>query len=56
MSQIQWQLGEGRCKQRSFIVEIPNSSLPIGLQNFLSCREVREDFKRYSNIDSRHIR
>lgn len=52
MSQIQWHLGEGRCKQRSFVVEIPNSSLPIGLQNFLSCREVGDDFKRYSNIDS----
>lgn len=51
MSQIQWQLGEGRCKQRSFIVEIPNTSLPIGLQNFLNLREVDEDFKKYSNID-----
>ena len=51
MSQIQWQLGEGRCKQRSFIVEIPDTSLPIGLQNFLNLREVDEDFKKYSNID-----
>lgn len=51
MSQIQWQLGEGRCKQRSFIVEIPDTSLPIGLQNFLNLREVGEDFKKYSNID-----
>lgn len=51
MSQIQWQLGEGRCKQRSFIVEIPDTSLPIGLQNYLNLREVDEDFKKYSNID-----
>ena len=51
MSQLQFQLGEGRCKQRSFIVEIPDTSLPIGLQNFLNLREVDEDFKKYSNID-----
>ena len=51
MSQIQFQLGEGRCKQRSFIVEIPDTSMPIGLQNFLNLREVGEDFKKYSNID-----
>ena len=51
MSQLQYQMGEGKTRVRSFIVEIPNSSLPIGLQNFLSCREVDEDFKRYSNID-----
>ena len=52
MSQIQWHLGEGRCTQKSFIVEIPNSSLPVGLQHFLTLREVGEDFKKYSNIDS----
>ena len=52
MSQLQFQLGEGRCKQRSFVVEIPNTLLPIGLQDFLNCREVEDDFKRYSNIDS----
>ena len=52
MSQLQYQLGEGKTRQRSFIVEIPDTSLPIGLQHFLSCREVDEDFKRYSNIDS----
>ena len=51
MSQLQFQLGEGRCKQRSFIVEIPDTSLPIGVQNFLNLREVDEDFKKYSNID-----
>lgn len=51
MSQLQYQLGEGKCKQRSFIVEIPDTSLPIGLQNFLNLREVGEDFKKYSNID-----
>ena len=51
ISQLQFQLGDGRCKQRSFVVEIPNTSLPIGLQNFLN-RVVDDDFKKYSNIDS----
>ena len=35
MSQLQWHLGEGNIKQRSFIVDIPNESLPQGLQEFL---------------------
>ena len=52
MSQLQYQMGEGKARQRSFIVEIPDTSLPIGLQHFLRLREVGEDFKRYSNIDS----
>lgn len=52
MSQIQWQLGEGRCKQRSFIVEIPNTLLPIGLLNFLNLRDTDDDFKKLSNVDS----
>ena len=51
MSQLQYQMGEGKARQRSFIVEIPDTSLPIGLQHFLNLREVGEDFKRYSNID-----
>ena len=52
MSQIQWHLGEGRCKQRSFIVDIPNESLPQGLQEFLKTREEDSDFRKFSNIDS----
>ena len=52
MSQLQYQMGEGKARQRSFIVEIPDTSLPIGLQHFLNLREVGEEFKRYSNIDS----
>ena len=52
MSQLQYQLGEGKCKQRSFIVDIPNESLPQGLQDFLKLREEDSDFKRYSNVDS----
>ena len=52
MSQLQYQLGEGKTRVRSFIVEIPDTSLPIGLQHFFTLREVGEDFKRYSNIDS----
>ena len=52
MSQLQYQLGEGRCKQRSFVIEMPNEGLPQGLQNFLKLREEDSDFRRYSNIDS----
>lgn len=32
MSQLQWQLAEGCCKKRAFIVDIPNESLSQGLQ------------------------
>ena len=52
MSQIQWQLAEGHCKQRTFIVNIPNESLPQGLQDFLKTREDDSTFKRFSNVDS----
>ena len=51
MSQLQYQLGEGKCKQRSFVVDIPNENLPQGLQEFLKLREDDSDFRRYSNID-----
>ena len=52
MSQIQWHLGEGRCKQRSFIVDIPNESLPQGLQEFFKTREDDLMFRKFSNLDS----
>ena len=51
VSQLQYQLGEGKCKQRSFVVDIPNENLPQGLQEFLKLREDDSDFRRYSNID-----
>ena len=52
MSQIQWQLTEGSCKKRAFIVDIPNESLPQGLQEFLKTREEDSTFKQFSNVDS----
>lgn len=52
MSQLQYQLGEGKCKQRSFVVDIPNENIPQGLQDFLKLREEDSSFRRYSNIDS----
>ena len=52
MSQIQWQLAEGSCKKRAFIVDIPNESLPQGLQEFLKTREEDSTFKQFSNVDS----
>ena len=52
MSQLQWHLGEGNIKQRSFIVDIPNESLPQGLQEFFKTREEDSTFKRFSNVDS----
>ena len=51
MSQLQYQLGEGKCKQRSFVVDIPNENIPQGLREFLKLREEDSDFRRYSNID-----
>ena len=51
MSQQQWTLGEGRCKQKSYMVDIPNEILPKGLQDFLDKCEADEMFKRFSNID-----
>ena len=52
MSQIQWYLAEGCCKKRAFIVDIPNESLPQGLQEFFKTREEDSDFKQFSNVDS----
>ena len=52
MSQLQYHLGEGKCKQRSFIVEIPNENIPQGLQGFLKLREDDSNFRDSSNIDS----
>jgi hypothetical protein len=52
MSQLQWHLGEGNIKQRSFIVDIPNESLPQGLQDFFKTREEELMFKKFSNLDS----
>ena len=52
MSQLQWQLTEGCCKKRAFIVDIPNESLPQGLQEFLKTREEDLTFKQFSNVDS----
>ena len=52
MSQLQWSLGEGCCKKRAFIVDIPNESLPQGLQEFLKTREEDSTFKQFSNVDS----
>ena len=51
MSQIQWSLGEGHNKQRSFIVDIPNDTLPRGLHEFLMERDRNADFRKFSNID-----
>ena len=52
MSQIQWQLAEGSCKKRAFIVDIPNESLPQGLQEFFKTREEDSTFNQFSNVDS----
>lgn len=52
MSQLQWHLGEGNIKQRSFIVDIPNESLPQGLQEFFKTREDDLMFRKFSNLDS----
>ena len=52
MSQIQWRLAEGSCKKRAFIVDIPNESLPHGLQEFFKTREEDSSFKQFSNVDS----
>lgn len=52
MSQIQWHLAEGSCKKRAFIVDVPNESLPQGLQDFFKSREEDSDFKQFSNVDS----
>ena len=52
MSQIQWHLAEGCCKKRAFIVDIPNESLPQGLQEFLKTREEDSTLKQFSNVDS----
>lgn len=52
MSQLQWQLAEGCCKKRAFIVDISNESLPQGLQEFLKTREENSTFKQFSNVDS----
>ena len=52
MSQLQWHLGEGNIKQRSFIVDIPNESLPQGLQEFFKTREEDLMFRKFSNLDS----
>lgn len=52
MSQLQYQLGEGKCKQRSFVVDIPNENIPQGLQEFFKTREEDSTFKRFSNVDS----
>ena len=52
MSQLQWYLGEGKIKQRSFIVDIPNESLPQGLQEFFKTREEDLEFRKFSNLDS----
>ena len=51
MSQLQYKLGEGKCKQRSYVEDIPNENLPQGLQEFLKLREDDSDFRRYSNVD-----
>ena len=52
ISQIQWQLAEGCCKKRAFIMDIPNESLPQGLQEFFKTREEDSSFKQFSNVDS----
>lgn len=52
MSQLQWYLGEGKIKQRSFIVDIPNESLPQRLQEFFKTREEDSMFRKFSNLDS----
>ena len=52
MSQLQWHLGEGNIKQRSFVVDIPNESLPQGLQEFFKTREEDLMFRKFSNLDS----
>ena len=52
ISQIQWQLAEGCCKKRAFIMDIPNESLPQGLQEFFKIREEDPSFKQFSNVDS----
>lgn len=52
MSQLQWHLGEGNIKQRSFVVDIPNESLPQGLQEFFKTREDDLMFRKFSNLDS----
>ena len=52
MSQIQWQLAEGCCKKRAFIVDIPNEILPQGLKKKKKTREEDSTFKQFSNVDS----
>lgn len=52
MSQLQWHLGEGNIKQRSFVVDVPNESLPQGLQEFFKTREEDSMFRKFSNLDS----
>ena len=51
ISQIQWQLAEGCCKKRAFIMDIPNESLPQGLQEFFKTRGEDSSFKQFSNVD-----
>ena len=51
ISQIQWQLAEGCCKKRAFIMDTPNESLPQGLQEFFKPREEDSSFKQFSNVD-----
>ena len=52
ISQIQWQLAEGCCKKRAFIMDIPNESLPQGLQEFFKTREEDSSFTQFSNVES----
>ena len=52
ISQIQCQLAEGCGKKRAFIMDIPNESVPQGLQEFFKTREDDSSFKQFSNVDS----